>query len=204
MEIALVLDDHAADVAAGVLFDPHGFAFDHVFVADLAGDFGKNRDAVRVPLAKHGAGFDFLVFLDQQDRAGGNFVFLQLAALGIQKLDFAVAGQHDLLARIVADDLQARELHDARLLGPAFVVDDRALTDAADVERTHRQLRARLADALGADDPDGHAFFDHRAGRKVHAVAEPADAQRGIASERRCGPGSFPGPDPRSGGRSSA
>ena len=56
--------------------------------------------------------------------------------------------------------------------------------DAADVERTHRQLRARLADALGGDDADGHAFLDHRAGGKIHAVAQPADAQRGVAGHR--------------------
>ena len=72
---------------------------------------------------------------------------------------------------------------------PAFlalnlVFFDRTLTDAADVERTHRQLRARLADALGGDDADGHAFFDHRAGRQIHAVAQAADAQRGIARHR--------------------
>ena len=57
------------------------------------------------------------------------------------------------------------------------------VTDAADVERTHGELRAGLADRLGGDDADGHAFFDQRAGGEIHAVAEAADAQRRIAGE---------------------
>src|SRR5690606_3630146 len=56
--------------------------------------------------------------------------------------------------------------------------------DTADVERTHRQLRTRLTDTLGGDDAHGHAFLDQRTGREVHAVAQPAHAQRGVASHR--------------------
>ena len=48
------------------------------------------------------ARLDLLVFLDQQIGAGGNFVLLQLAALGVEKRDFAVAREHDLLAFVVA------------------------------------------------------------------------------------------------------
>ena len=85
-------------MAAGVLFHADRLAFDDVLVADLAADFGQDRDAVRVPLAEHGAGLDLLVLLDQQVGAGGDLVFLQLAALGVEDQDFAVAGEHDLLA----------------------------------------------------------------------------------------------------------
>ena len=78
---------------------------------------------------------------------------------------------------------------------------DVVLTDAADVERPHRELRARLADALGGDDADRHALFDQRTGRKVHAVAAAANAERRVAGHARCGPGSSPGPALRSCGR---
>ena len=61
---------------------------------------------------------------------------------------------------------------------------DAAGGDAADVEGTHRELRARLADRLGGDDADGHAFLDQLAGGQVHAVAEAADAERGLAGHR--------------------
>ena len=47
-----------------------------------------------------------------------------------------------------------------------------------------RQLRARLADALGADDAHRHALLDQRPGGEVHAVAQGADAQRGVAGHR--------------------
>ena len=72
---------------------------------------------------------------------------------------------------------------------PAFLAltslsPDLALDHAADVERPHRQLRARLADRLGGDDAHRHAFLDQRAGGQVHAVAQPADAQRRLAGHR--------------------
>ena len=172
VQVALVLHDQLALVAAGVLLQPHRLAFDDVLEADLAADFGENRDGVRVPLAEHGAGHDFLVLVDHQVGAGGDFVLLQLAALGVEDEDFAVAGEHDLLAGVVADDLHAGELDHALLLGLDLALFDVAGGRAADVERTHRQLRARLADALGGDDAHGHAFLDQRAGGEVHAVAQ--------------------------------
>src|SRR5205823_2285431 len=52
---------------------------------------------------------------------------------------------------------------------------------AADVERPHRELRARLADRLGRDNPDRHAVLDHAARGQIHAVAQAADAERRFA-----------------------
>ena len=52
VQIALVLHDQAAFVAAGVLLQPHRLAFDDVLEADLSADFGENGDGVRVPLAE--------------------------------------------------------------------------------------------------------------------------------------------------------
>ena len=124
VQVALVLHDEHADVAAGVLFQPHRLAFDDVLEADLAADFGEDGDAVRVPLAEHRAGLDFLVLVDEQVGAGGDLVFFQLAALGVQQQDFAVAGEHDLLAVVVADDLHAGELDDAGFLGADFAFFD--------------------------------------------------------------------------------
>ena len=42
---------------------------------------------------------------------------------------------------------------------------------AADVERTHGELRAGLADGLRGDDADSFAEFHHAAGCEVAAVA---------------------------------
>ena len=53
MQVALVLHDDPAFVAAGVLFHAERFAFDDVLEADPAADLGQDRDAVRVPVAQH-------------------------------------------------------------------------------------------------------------------------------------------------------
>ena len=121
---------------------------------------------------------------DLEVGAGGDFVLFQFAALGVQEEDFAVAGEDDLLAGVVADDLQAGELDHARLLGADLALFHGVGGGAADVEGPHGQLRARLADALGADDAHGHALLDQAAGGEVHAVAQRADAQRGVAGHR--------------------
>ena len=88
---------------------------------------------------------------------------------------------HDLLTGIIADDLQPHELHRPGLFGFVVLVFDRPLADAADMERSHRKLRARLADRLGRDDPHRHAFFDHRSGREIHSITQTANAQWRIA-----------------------
>ena len=55
----------------------------------------------------------------------------------------------------------------------------------ADVEGTHGELRARLADRLGGDDADRFADLDHLAAGQVAAVAAAADAAAGLAGEPR-------------------
>ena len=114
----------------------------------------------------------------------GTSYFSSSRPLGSRSEDLAVAGEHDVLPGVVADDLHARELDHALLLGLDLALFDVAGGRAADVERAHRQLRARFADALGGDDAHGHALFHQRAGGKVHAVAQGADAQRGVAGHR--------------------
>ena len=56
---------------------------------------------------------------------------------------------------------------------------------AADVERAHRELRARLADRLGGDDADRLADVDPVAAREVAPVAERAHAASRLAGEHR-------------------
>ncbi len=58
------------------------------------------------------------------------------------------------------------------------------LRRAADVERPHRQLGARLADRLGGDDADRLADVDRRTASEVTAVALGADALLGGADQR--------------------
>ena len=127
---------------------------------------------------------DRLAVFDHHDGAVGHVVLLQLAPLGIEDLDFAVARQGDLFPFVVDDDVEADELDLALALALDVFFLDAAGGDAADVERTHRELRAGLADRLRGDDPDRHAHLDQLAGRQVHAVAGAADAQRSFAGHR--------------------
>ena len=84
MQVALVLSDDHAHVAAGILFHADGFPLNHVLVTDLAADLRKNGDAMRVPLAEDRAGLDLLILVYKQVGAGGDLVFFQLAAFGVQ------------------------------------------------------------------------------------------------------------------------
>ena len=54
---------------------------------------------------------------------------------------------------------------------------------STDVEGTHGELGAGLADGLRGDDTDRFAELDHAAGAEVTAVAEDADAATGFAGE---------------------
>ena len=149
MHVALVLHDHEAHLAAGILLAAHRLAFDQVLVADLAARLGENRNAVRVPFADDLAGLHHFVLGHAEHGAGRHFVLLDLAALLVDERDFAVAREHDLLAGVVGHDLQAGRLGDAALLGLDVALFDVVLADAADVERPHRELRAGLADRSG-------------------------------------------------------
>ena len=135
---------------------------------------------------------DRLAVLDHQLGAVGDVVLLELAALGVEDQDLAVAARgRSRWPCVVDDDVDADVLDRCRrFLALTSLLLDAARGDAADVERPHRQLRARLADRLGGDDADGHALLDQRAGGQVHAVAA---AGRRPARPRRssgCGPGS--------------
>src|SRR5690606_24658419 len=59
------------------------------------------------------------------------------------------------------------------------------LRRAADVERAHGQLRARLTDRLRRDDAHGLADVDRRAAREIAPIAGRAYALFGFADQRR-------------------
>src|SRR5690606_10959825 len=59
------------------------------------------------------------------------------------------------------------------------------LADTADVERTHRELRTRLADGLRRDDADRLAHVHHVAAREAAAVAQHVDAAPRTAGQDR-------------------
>ena len=111
------------------------------------------------------------------------FGFLTGGVVHDQQL--AVTVDDDEIAVLVRDGGDVDELNLSgvgrfvlRLLGNA-----RCRT--ADVEGTHGELRARLADRLGGDDADRFADLDHLAAGQVAAVAAAADAATGFAGQTR-------------------
>ena len=184
VEVPLVLHDQAADRSAHVALEADRLAFDDVLEADAAADFGEDWNAVRVPVAQRRSDRDFLVLVDQEEGARRDVVFFHLAPLGVDDGDLSVAREDDLLAFVVADGLEPSELDNAGFLRPELVLLHGPCRRAADMEGPHRQLGARFADALRGDDPHGHALLDGAAGRKVHAVAQDAHAQRRVAGHR--------------------
>ena len=144
-------------------------------------DLGEDRHRERIPLGEELARLDRVaVARPVQPGAVGQAVALALAAGLVDDDELAVAVHDDPVVLSRLTTLDVLELDDAvvarlerRLLGAD-------LTDAADVERTHRQLRARLADRLGGDDADRLADVDHVPAGEVAAVAQ----------RRRCRAGS--------------
>jgi hypothetical protein len=98
-------------------------------------------------------------FLDLQDRTSGISKLSASLALLVDDRDFTITSRARPLHPLILT-VRRRVNGGTRPLGAILVFLDGTLTDTTDVEGPHRQLRARLADALGSDDADGHTFLD--------------------------------------------
>src|SRR5207249_10010540 len=113
----------------------------------------------------------------------------------VNDLVLAVLGRNLELASFVAfDDLdRPAELRDLclalrlarfeQLDHARQTVRDVFACDATGVERTHRQLGARLTDRLRRDDADRFADFDEAPGRKIAPIAANTNADLRIARQ---------------------
>ena len=172
MVVALVLDnDLAFEAGGGVRLLAEGHVRDELLEGHRAADFGQDGDGMRVPLGQRLARGHFFVLLDQQDRAGLDDVFVQLAPALVHDVDFGVAVEHDVFVLVVDHRLHVGELDRAGAAAAHFGFFHRALSQTADVEGAHGELRARLAHRLRRDDADRRADLHQRAGGEVHAVA---------------------------------
>ncbi len=179
-----MLDDDGAHDAGGLIdLFLDGDALDHVAEFDLAGLLGEDRDVVRIPFHEVLALLDLLAVADVDDGADDDGVTLEFAAILAVDGDGAVLVEGDPGAVEGLDGAQIVEADLAVVLG----LDDRLLEGAgggaADVEGTHGELRAGLADGLRGDDADGLAELHRQAGGQVAAVALDADAALGLAGE---------------------
>src|SRR6202011_3722962 len=162
----------------------YGLAFHQVLEADRALDLGHHRPGVGIPLGDALTALDPVALVDVQARAVLHAVHRALGAVLVDHHDRHVATHGDQLAVRVAHDVlvldadRAVEVRlDQRLLGD--------LRRAADVERAHGELRARLADRLGRDHADRLAHVDRGSARKIAPVAFGANAAGHLAGEPR-------------------
>src|SRR5215467_13701348 len=162
----------------------HRLALDQVLEGDRALDLGEDRPGIGVPLRDALAALDLVIVLDQQARAVLDAVHRALGPVGIDHGDDHVAGHGDRLPVGVLHHVLVLDLDRA----VEVRLDDRLLRDlrgAADVERAHGELRARLADRLRGDDAHRLAHIDRRAAGEIAPVALGAHAPAGLAGEHR-------------------
>ena len=162
----------------------HRDAFDDVAELRDAADLGEDDVRERVPLGEELARLDLVALGALEDRAVHEAVMLALAAVSSTIDELAVAVHDGDGSVATTREVRAADADEA--FGARF---DRALLDlaarrrATDVERTHRELGARLADRLAGDDADRFADVDLVAAREVASVALGADAAAGLAGE---------------------
>src|SRR5262249_21747274 len=162
----------------------HRLAFDQIFEPDGALDLGHDRPGIGIPFGDALAAFNLLTVLDLHAGAVLDAMQRPFGTVLIDDHNHHVARHRDQLAvgvalhRLIADPDRAVEVRfDERLL--------RDLRRTADVECTHGELRARLADRLSRDNTDSLAHVDGRAAREIAPVALAAHAVRELAGQHR-------------------
>src|SRR5437867_1387242 len=185
----LGVDDHLGrEARALVELLLHGDALEDVAELHHARRFGEDRDGVRVPLGDHLSALHLLAVALLELGPVHQRIALTLALavrLGVvDDRDLAVAlAHHDQVAVLALDRRQLDELDEALVARLERGLLGAPAGRAADVERPHGQLRARLADRLRGDDADRLAQVHHVAARQVAPVAPDAHALPGLAGE---------------------
>src|SRR5690606_28925276 len=163
----------------------HGDAVDEVDEAHHALHFRHDRVVMGIPGRDGLPGLDLHAVLRIDGRAIGQLVALALAAVLVEHRDLARTRHAHQVAAAVRHGLDVVELHRAGGLHRHVVDRRRTRGRATDVEGTHGQLGAGLADRLRGDHAHGLAEVDQVATAQVAAVAVRADTEGGFAGDGR-------------------
>src|SRR5579872_1606490 len=150
-----------------------------------AGGFGQDREGERIPLSQNLTVGDGLAFDNAEACAVHDVVAFFFAALFVNDGDQARAIHRDGCAAATFDVLEINKFDDAVVASFERGTLGNAGGGSADVERTHRELRAGFADGLRGDDADRFAELNHAARSEVAAVAQSANNAAGFAVEHR-------------------
>src|SRR3990172_192380 len=182
--LVVVLDDDGNGKAGHFVdFFVDGQTLDDILEVSGPPFFGEDGESVGIPFHESLARFDALFVLDLQLRSVDHRVAFALSALLVHHQDLPGAVHDDQIAVLVLNRGEVDELDHAafpsfqrRLLGhPAG--------GASDVEGTHGELRAGLADGLSGDHPYRLAEIGQAPGGEVAAVAHRTDAASRLAGE---------------------
>jgi hypothetical protein len=150
----------------------------------------EDREGVRIPLDENLTLLDSLAVAHLEPCAVDDRVALAIAPLRVLDDERPGAVHDDQLARLLlAAALRFNDLQTLVANGAGVLVERGLLgysrCRSTDVERSHRQPRARLADRLRRDDADGEAKLHQASGREVAPVALRAAATAAGAREHR-------------------
>src|SRR5690606_12780060 len=146
---------------------------------------GDDRVGVRIPVRDHRAGLDPRAVDDREHGAVRHLVALAVAALVVLDDQLARARDRDVVAARVLDQLDVPQAYHAGSLDLYARDGGDARGGAADVERAHGELGARLADRLRGDHAHGLAQVHQVPAPEVAPVALAAHAVAGFARHRR-------------------
>ena len=157
-----------------------GHAFFEVLELQGAAHFRQNRESERIPRREQLILRHEIAVFDQDVRAVNYLVASHLATTLVDDRQRAVAIHGDALALAALHRLQLDVLNtpfDASFVLRRFFEARRA----ADVESTHRELSAGLADRLSSDDADRFANVDGTTGGEIAAVTLDTASAPGFA-----------------------
>ncbi|MDT4833663.1 hypothetical protein FQZ97_672800 [compost metagenome] len=164
----------------------NGHALFDVLEADGATVFRHDRTGQRIPRRQTGASLHGFAIAHQHGCAVRDLVAFAFAAVVVEDRQFAGARDRHAFALGVGDVAhRAGKAHGTAGLGFHRAGQGRTRRRATDVERTHRELRARFADGLGGDDANRFALVDRGAAAEIAAVAVRAQAVTRFARQRR-------------------
>src|SRR5690606_2520870 len=161
-------------------------AFFDVLEAHTTVVLGHDRAGERIPRSQTLASLDRVAIAHGNGGTVRNLVALTLATVVVEDDDFAGTRDGDTFTLGIRDVTQADcEAPRTGRLGLDRAGHGCTRCGTTDVERTHRQLRARRTDRLRRDHTDGFTAVDHGATTQVAAVAVCAQAVTRFAGERR-------------------
>jgi hypothetical protein len=138
-----------------------------------------------IPLDEGLALLDLLVISNGDDRTDHDVVRFELATVFSEDRERTGLVQDDVAAVLELHEAEIVVTNNTLMLGFDLRLLEHTLGGSTDVERTHRELRAGLADRLRGDDTHSFAELDETAGREIATVTCDTNAVLALASEHR-------------------